>query len=229
MKEEVIKIEDIVYALRKRWKLIIIITLACTILSAILSFFVIKPKYEAKTKVFIGKEEAGNNKEYSNNDVVMYQKLMKTYAEILKTTDLIDKALGQADLDLKTSEILENLTVVPSADTQILEIKYTSTNKNQCIEVVEAITKEFITESKDLIPNGNIKIIQKAELPKNPVSPNKTLNILIAFLLGLMISIGLVFLLEYLDNTFKTSEELEKFLGIPVIGIIPDGIGEGDK
>ena len=57
---------------------------------------------------------------------------------------------------------------------------------------------------------------------KNPVSPNKKMNIAIAFLLGLMVSVGLVFLLEYLDNTYKNKDQLEKELGIPVLGAIPD-------
>ena len=64
--------------------------------------------------------------------------------------------------------------------------------------------------------------MKKLELPENPVSPNKKMNIAIAFLLGLMVSVGLVFLLEYLDNTYKNKDQLEKELGIPVLGAIPD-------
>lgn len=59
-------------------------------------------------------------------------------------------------------------------------------------------------------------------IPDKPIKPNKLLNILIAFVAGLMASLGLVFLLEYLDNTVKTSSDIEKLLGIPVLGIIPD-------
>ena len=59
------------------------------------------------------------------------------------------------------------------------------------------------------------------KVPENPVSPNKKLNIAIAFLLGLMVSVGLSFLLEFLDNTYKNKEQLEKDLEIPVIGAIP--------
>ena len=73
-----------------------------------------------------------------------------------------------------------------------------------------------------MIPNGNIQIIQKAEEPKNPVAPNKMMNIAIGFLLGLMISIGIAFLQEYLDNTFKKSDELEEVLDLPILGVIPD-------
>lgn len=225
MEENTISLQDIVYELKKRWKLIALITIIATLVSAILSFFVIKPQYEASTKLFIGKQETQDNNAYNNNDVMMYQKLMKTYAEIVKTSDLVTKAVDNAKLDYNQKEIdgiLENLTVTPSADTQILDIKYKGKDPKEVLEVTNAITDEFISESKKLIPNGNLQIIQAAQLPENPVSPNKKLNILIAFVLGLMVGVGVVLLLEYLDNTFKSRDELEKALDLPIIGTIPD-------
>lgn len=225
MEENTISLQEIAYALKKRWKLIALITIAATLVSAILSFFVIKPQYEAKTKLFIGKQETQENNAYNNSDVMMYQQLMKTYAELVKTSDLVTKAVKSAKLDYNQNEIkgiLNNLTATPSADTQILDLSFKGENPKEVLKITEAITNEFISESKELIPNGNVQIIQKAQLPEHPVSPNKKLNILIAFVLGLMVGVGVVLLLEYLDNTFKSREDLEKTLDLPIIGTIPD-------
>ncbi|MDK0650771.1 Wzz/FepE/Etk N-terminal domain-containing protein [Clostridium perfringens] len=225
MEENTISLQEIAYALKKRWKLIVLITIAATLVSAILSFFVIKPQYEAKAKLFIGKQETQENNAYNNSDVMMYQQLMKTYAELVKTSDLVTKAVKNADLDYNQNQIkgiLNNLTATPSADTQILDLNFKGGNPKEVLKVTEAITNEFISESKELIPNGNVQVIQKPQLPEHPVSPNKKLNILIAFVLGLMIGVGVVLLLEYLDNTFKSREELEKTLDLPIIGAIPD-------
>ena len=225
MEENTISLQEIAYALKKRWKLIILITIAATLVSAILSFFVIKPQYEAKAKLFIGKQETQENNAYNNSDVMMYQQLMKTYAELVKTSDLVTKAVKSANLDYNQDEIkgiLNNLTATPSADTQILDLSYKGRNPKEVLKVTEAITNEFISESKELIPNGNVQVIQKPQLPEHPVSPNKKLNILIAFVLGLMVGVGVVLLMEYLDNTFKSREELEKALELPIIGAIPD-------
>ncbi|WP_283715076.1 YveK family protein [Clostridium perfringens] len=225
MEENTISLQEIAYALKKRWKLIILITIAATLVSAILSFFVIKPQYEAKAKLFIGKQETQENNAYNNSDVMMYQQLMKTYAELVKTSDLVTKAVKNANLNYNQNEIkgiLNNLTANPSADTQILDLSFKGGNPKEVLKVTEAITNEFISESKELIPNGNVQVIQKPQLPEHPVSPNKKLNILIAFVLGLMVGIGVVLLMEYLDNTFKSREELEKALELPIIGAIPD-------
>lgn len=221
MNEEYINISEILYALKKRYKIIISITLAFTIIAALVSFFVIKPKYEVTTKVFIGKEQS-KTQDFNNNDITMYQKLLTTYAEIVQTEDLMNKALKDTDIDKSAKDIKAGLKVTPRSDTQILEISYTGPDKEEDVKVVKSVTDEFIKESKKLIPNGNIQVIQKASMPENPVSPNKKLNILIAFVLGLMVSVGLSLLLEFMDNTYKSKEDLEKTLGIPVLGVIPE-------
>ena len=220
MEEQVIRLDELFEALKKRWLMIVTITLIATIISAALSFFVIKPKYEATTKVFIGKDE-GDNQAYNQNDVLMYQKLMKTYSEAIKTKDLVSRSLQGTSLELKPQDVLANLTVSPVSDTQILQIKYKSNNPQEAKVVIQELTNEFIKTSKELVPNGNIKTIEEVQLPEKPVSPNKKMNIAIAFLLGLMVSVGLAFLLEFLDNTFKSKEQLERELDIPVIGVIP--------
>lgn len=220
MEEQVIRLDELFEALKKRWLMIVSITLIATIISAALSFFVIKPQYEASTKVFIGKDES-DTQGYNQNDVIMYQKLMKTYSETIKTRDLVSKALNKTSYDLDVENVLKSLTVVSVADTQILQIKYKSNNPEEAKDVIKEVSNEFIRTSKDLVPNGNIRVIEEVQLPEKPVSPNKKMNIAIAFLLGLMASVGLAFLLEFLDNTFKTKEQLERELEVPVIGLIP--------
>lgn len=219
LEEQGIGLDELVNSLKKRWLMIITIVLITTIISATLSFFVIKPKYEASIKVFIGKDES-EDKVYDQNDVVMYQKLMKTYSEVIKTKDLVSDALRNTSFNLETEDVLKNLSVVIVEDTQILQIKYESNNAEESEVVIQQVAYEFIKSSKELVPNGNIKIIDAAELPEKPVSPNKAINITIAFFLGLIGGMGLSFLLEFLDKTIKTKNQLEIEFDIPVIGLI---------
>lgn len=215
-----ISISEILDSLKKRWKLIVVITLCATLLSGVVSFFVLKPQYEATTKVFIGKEE-GTDQGYNQSDVIMYKQLMKTYLETVKTKDLIGRALEDVKTELEVKEVLAGLTVTNVTDTQILEIKFKGKNPEEARDIVAAVTGEFINTSKTLVANGNVRVIEEVVVPENPVSPNKKMNIAIAFLLGLMASVGLCFLLEFMDNSFKNKEQVEQELGIPVIGLIP--------
>ncbi|WP_040194958.1 YveK family protein [Clostridium culturomicium] len=221
MEEQVISISEILDSLKKRWKLIVVITLCATLLSGVVSFFVLKPQYEATTKVFIGKEE-GAEQGYNQSDVIMYKQLMKTYLETVKTKDLIGRALEDVKTELEVKEVLAGLTVTNVTDTQILEIKFKGKNPEEARDIVAAVTGEFINTSKTLVANGNVRVIEEVVVPENPVSPNKKMNIAIAFILGLMVSVGICFLLEFMDNTFKSKEQLEREIDIPVLGTIPN-------
>ena len=220
MEEQVISISEIIDAVKKRWKIIVLTTVLATVVSGIFSFFVISPTYEASTKIFIGKEGA-ESEGYNSSDVSMYQNLIKTYSELIKTKDLVNKAINNSQYDLSVNNVLNGITVNTLTGTQILQISYQSKSPSVAKNILESITNEFITKAEELVPNGNVKILESVELPKNPVAPNKTMNIAIAFILGMMVGFGIVFLLEYLDNTYKNKEQLEKDLDIPVLGVIP--------
>ena len=220
-----ISFSEIIFALKKRWKIIFATTISFTVLVALITFFLIDPVYEVHTKVFIGKDAEVN---YDNNDVQMYQKLLLTYAQILKTEDLIGTALDNVDSDMTMEEVMENITVEPITDTQILQIRLKGKNKDDLAVVLDSITEEFIKESKEIVPNGNVKIIRHVKKAGNPISPNKKMNIALGFLIGLVSGMAIVFLIEYMNNTYKNKEEVERNLKQPVLGVIPKHIRKRD-
>lgn len=222
MEEMEISIQEIFMILKSRWKIIFGVTFIITLIVTLVSFFAITPVYEVSAKVFIGKEQAVDPN-YNNNDVQMYQKLLKTYSELMQTNDLIENAISRNNLDITPLEVSKNLTITPGADTQILSISFKNTDKMLSKDVLVAIINEFVYETKEIIPNGRVKVVESPELPENPVSPNKKMNIGIAFLLGLMAGSGIALLKEYLNDTLKSREQAEKLMELPVIGMIPCG------
>ncbi|HCW53836.1 MAG TPA: capsular biosynthesis protein [Clostridium sp.] len=220
LEERVIEIGDVFKILKKRLVLIISFTVIATALASFISFYAITPQYVSSTKLFIGKEVAENQK-YSANDIQVYQKLLNTYSEILTTNDLIDKAVKNNDIELSPGAVISGLTVAPKADTQIINISFRCSDPELSRNTLNALTSEFVNESQKLIPDGNVKVIQKANLPMSPASPNKTKNIAIGFLAGLMLGILVAFFIEYINNTVLSAEELEEILDVPVIGKIP--------
>lgn len=223
MEEELsLDLRDMFYALRKRIKLILIVTVACTLVSAIVSFFVVKPTYEAKTSIVIGKTEngQGDKPKYDYNDVMMFQKLVKTYGEIGKSKAVAEKAAAKVK-DVPAEKIQQMITVTPQADTQIIQFKVENNNPQKAYLIVNAVSDAFVQESKRIYPSGNIQIMDAAEVPQKPIKPKKALNVAIAFFMGLMASVGFSFVLEYMDRTIKTEEDVARYLDLPVIGIIP--------
>ncbi|SDL28282.1 Capsular polysaccharide biosynthesis protein [Clostridium cochlearium] len=223
MEEEItLDLKDFFYIIKKRSKLIIGITLMCTIVAGLLSFFVIKPTYEVSTDIIIGKLESEDGKLQSNNDVMMYQNLIKTYAVIAESQRVSEKASNKLNGKYTIAQLKDMMTVTPKQGTQILVIKNQGKDPQQTAKVAKAIVQSFVEEAKDVYPTGgNISVIDEPKVPKKPVKPKKALNMAIAFIIGLMGSIGLTFLIEYMDNTIKTENDVEKYLDLPVVGIIP--------
>ena len=220
MEEEIINLSDILDAIKRRWALIVGISFGAAIVAAIVSLFLLTPTYETSTKLFIGKEE-GSSEGYNSSDISMYQNLLGTYSQAIQTNDLIEKAINNTGYDYEAKDVKANLTVTTVTGTQIIQVSYVDNSPISAQKILNEITNEFINLSEELVPNGNVKVIETAKIPENPAGPNTKMNIAIAFILGVVISIGIVFLMEYLDNTFKTKDQLEKELDIPVLGTIP--------
>lgn len=216
-----INLRDLAYALKKRAKLILAVTIGATLISGVLTFSVIKPTYEAKTTIVIGKADGTNDKsQYNYNDIMMFQKLVKTYSEIGKSRVVAENASAKLG-DVSPEQIQKVLKVTPQADTQIVEFKVESNNPEKAYLMMNAVSNSFIQESKRIYPSGNIQIMDGAKIPQKPIKPNKVLNIFAAFAIGLMASIGLSFVFEYMDSTIKGEDDISRYLGLPVVGIVP--------
>ncbi len=213
-------LQDFFYIIKKRLKLIVLITLACAVITGLVSVFLIKPTYEASSSIIVGKPT--NNIKTDNNDVMMYQNLVKTYAQIAQSDSVAKATLNKLNENITLDQFQKMVSVTPQEGTQILTIKADSKYPNEAAKVVDTMASSFISESKKVFPTGgDIQIMDRAQIPNKPVKPKKTLNVAIAFFLGLIVSVGISFLLEYQDNTIKTEDDIDRYLELPVIGIIP--------
>lgn len=216
-----LNLRDLLNLLKKRSKFILAVTVGATVISGVLTFSLIKPTYEAKTTIVIGKAAETNDKsQYNYNDIMMFQKLVKTYSEIGKSRVVAENASMNLG-DVSPEQIQKVLKVTPQVDTQIVELKVLSNNPEKAYLMMNAVSNSFIQESKRIYPSGNIQVMDGAKIPERPVKPNKALNLVAAFVIGLMASIGLSFALEYMDSTIKSEDDINKYLELPVVGIVP--------
>ena len=213
--------------IRARWKTVIFVTSFVTLVTIILTLFVLQPVYQCNVKMFIGKsiDEDGN---YSNNDIVMYQSLMKTYVEIINTEDLIERSLSKIDSKVEPAEVLSNLSVEAINDTQILQVTLEGKDKKEIYKILASITEEFVDTAKTVVPNGNVQVIRNAKEPQKQISPNIKINIVIGILSGVLLGGIIVFIKEFKGGSIETKEEVEEKIGIPVLGTIPKNYKDTD-
>ncbi|NFN94100.1 MULTISPECIES: Wzz/FepE/Etk N-terminal domain-containing protein [unclassified Clostridium] len=229
--QDEISIGEILRVLMKKWKLIVVCTICTTLLAGIASFFInsnknkdFGTKYVLYSKIRIEKQPS-ENLYYNNSDIQAYENLLSTYAQVISADDFAIRVIENNDLNITCEEIYKTLNVKQIENSQILEIKFANEDKSLAKNVLVGISNEFIDYCKEDIPNSKVEIIETAreanaeEIINNKISKK---YIVIGLVLGLVGSIGLVFFLESINNTFKRKEQVEQMLGIPVIGIIPN-------
>lgn len=220
--EETIDLKEYFQIIRKRAWLIAIIIAVAMIISGIISFFVLKPVYESSTTLIVNAEQSkATNNMITGDQLNVTQKLTLTYGEIIKSRSVLNKVLEKLDLNMTYDEIANIVKVEPVKDTQIISITVSNTNPKLAQEIANTIPSAFTKEAKRITNANSVEVIDKARTPEKPVKPNKIMNIAIAGVLGIMIGLFIAFMLEYMDRKMKTPQDIEKYLNLPTLGVIP--------
>ena len=200
------------------------------LISSIYNIFFTNKEYEANVKIFIGKQKFKNITEtYNNEEINLYQRLITTYSEVIKSKKLINESIKGSKMNYLQDKykninydlLMENLTVNPIANTQIIEIKYKSLNPQQSYDLLYSITENLISYSKELYPNVNITVLEQVHVNLNQLMNKKLTIIGLGLILGLIVGIGGIIGVMYLNNTYKNQKSLEEEIGLTVIGVIP--------
>jgi len=206
----------------KRWWVVLIVPLVASCLSACISLFLLKPVYEANISLYVINKNIGKNSVIAYDELIVGQYLAKEYGELIKSRTVTGKVIDELELTGINHKILaEKINVNSKNDTRIIEIKVHDTDPERAKDIAGKIGEVFINEVINLMNVENVSIIEKAFTQETPIRPNLPINIITAFLSGLLTAIGIIFLIEYLDNTINTTEDIEKHLKLNVLGIIP--------
>ena len=223
-------ISEVLGGIKDKWKDIVLIVLSFLLISSIYNIFFINKEYEANVKIFIGKQKFKNTTEtYNNEEINLYQRLITTYSEVIKSKKLINESIKGSKMNYLQDKykninydlLMENLTVNPIANTQIIEIKYKSLNPQQSYDLLYSITEYLISYSKELYPNVNITVLEQVHVNLNQLMNKKLTIIGLGLILGLIVGIGGIIGVMYLNNTYKNQKSLEEEIGLTVIGVIP--------
>ena len=201
-------------------KLIIIILTVLALGGGIFySMKIQKPMYKSYTTILLTKEES--NTTITSNDISLNRNLVDTYREIIKSRNVLGKVITNLNLDCTIDELMRKVTVENINDTEIIKISVVDHQEWNSMKIADEIAKVFNTEVVKLYNIQNIGIIDTAELPTKPYNINHVKTAALTSAVGLVVGLGIVFVLFYFDTTIKSSDEVERKLGLPVIGTIP--------
>ena len=226
-----------VRVLRQRLWIIIVCPIVAALVAGIVSFL-LPPVYEAQVSLLVRPSQPLASTDPTIAALTSDQ-ISRTYASLMTQHPLLQSVSSELGLSIRPEDLAKEITVTPQPNTTILDVAVKDTNPALARDLANHLTAALIAEVKGFqqqetsLPNSrtgdNLLVVSPAVLPDRPVSPNKTLNVAIAFAAGLLLAIGLVFLLDYLDQSIKTEEELTERLGLISMGhllFVPAGKGK---
>lgn len=219
--EETISLQEIFQTLRKRFFLIFTITFLAAALSGVLSYYYITPIYETSTQLLINQESS--EQIYGVSDIETNLQLINTYNEIIKSPVILDLVKEELALEKITmTELINKISTSSKGESQVVTITVQDPDQFIARDIANSTATIFKREITELMNINNVSILAKATASDDqiPVKPQSLLNVAIATVLGLMLGIGLAFLLEYIDNTIKSEQDIDKLLSLTVIGSI---------
>jgi len=170
---------------------------------------------ETKNKISEKVAEIVGSKVSARNPI--YQNLLAEIVALETNTISLDTKMGALSDTIKEYE--KRLEKLPEKELQLARLeRAVKVSENIYLLLLEKYQEARINEVMEL---GNMRIIDNALAPDAPIKPNKKLNLAIGGILGLMLGVMLVFFMEYMDNTIKTTDDIERYLGLPVLGLIP--------
>ncbi|MFS0725654.1 YveK family protein [Paenibacillus sp. 1P07SE] len=217
-------LRDYFRILRKRIWLIVAIVLLSTLAAAIYSMFFKEAVYQASTKIIVnragGEAVAG---QLDLNEINTNIRMIDTYKEIIRTPAIMDQVVARhPEFGLTSEQLIERIQVNSVNNTQVMTLSIQDTSYRRAAEIVNAVSLIFQQEIPQLFNVENVSILNEAKLDitPSPVAPNIPLNIAIGFIVSLMVGAGIAFLLEYMDDTLKTEEDIQQALGLPTLAMI---------
>lgn len=220
-----IDVKALFYVLLKRWFEIVL----CGVLLAGISFFVtkyvIQPEYKSTTAVYIMNKQ--NEASITYTDLQIGTQISKDYVAIVKSRAVIEQVIEELQMDTSYEGFLEKLQVDVPEDTRMLKLTITDRDPKRAMEIankVRVVAAKKILEVMDL---ENINLVEEANLPLEPSSPNVKKNTLLGGLFGILLMSGIVIGMYLLNDNIKNSDDVERYLGLSTLGSIP--IAEGEQ
>lgn len=219
--EETISLQELFATLKKHIWLILMSMVAAITIAAVISFLLLTPIYQASTQILVNQEKT-DQAAFTSQDIQTNVQLINTYNVIMKSPAILSIVKENLELTESVGQINEKLAISSEQNSQVITLTVQDEDPFRAEQIANMTAEVFQQEIVNLMSVDNVNILAPANVGENPspVKPNPMLNMAIAAVIGLMLGVGIAFLLEYLDTTVKTTQDVENLTGYPVIGMI---------
>lgn len=215
-----IDLKELFSVLMSEFRFIVMAAVVMMLVAFLFSKYAITPQYESTTKIYV-MNKPDSDSAVTYGDLQMGTQLTKDYMTLVTSRSMTEQVIAGLNLDLEYENLVNMISVNNPTDTRILEITVRYKDPFVAKRIADALREasgEHITQVMDI---KQVNLVEEANIPIQPSDPNIKVNSLLGGALGVIIASFILLLRFFMDDTIKTPEDIEKYLGISVLSTIP--------
>lgn len=180
-----------------------------------------QPVYRATTTLLVS--PAGGSSSLNYSSLLTSERVARTYAKLLTKRPLLEEVISSLQLNLTPNQLAGKITVVQPSDTQLIELHVKDSDPQLAITIANSVATSFLRQNDRRRSDRAVyvEIVEPAAMPAYKLRPRVVFNTFVAAFAGLTLTVGFIFLLDYLDDTLTRPESVEQALRIPTLATIP--------
>ncbi|MBE5960655.1 MAG: polysaccharide export protein [Lachnospiraceae bacterium] len=215
-----IDLRELFSVLKSKLWLMILIGLVVAAGAGVATKTLITPMYESTSKLYVVSKSADLTS-LTLSDLQLGTQLTKDYMVLIKSRKVTEKVIENLGLNMSHEQLLGCMSISNPTDTRILEITVTYSDAYIAKQIVDEIASVASQQISEIMDMAEPNVVEDGVVSLNPVSPSLTKNVMIGGLLGVFLVAGIVCVMYLLDDTVKSTEDVQKYLAVTTIGVIP--------
>lgn len=203
-----IDLGEVFHLLLSKLGIIILSGIVFCLVAVMGTMLLITPKYESTTKIVVLSKQDSST-------------LTKDYAELIKSRTVTEGVIAQLGLDMTHEQLLSKLSVDTPTDTRVVSITITDTDPYTAAEIANAVRDIASKHIQQVMDIKAVNVVETANIPDSPSSPSAAKNGMLGGMFGILLAAAIVIIVYLTNDTVKTPEDVEKYLGLSVLGTIP--------
>ncbi|MBM7604662.1 capsular polysaccharide biosynthesis protein [Metabacillus crassostreae] len=199
-----INLAEVFIVIRRYVWVIILITIMSTTAGAYYSNATYSPLYKSTARIIIGADSS----------------LIATLKVIIQDSTVLEKVVQKLDLPYSPEVLSGKIEVSSIADSQVVTISVLDSDPKQAAILANEVAETYKQEIPKILDFNDVKLLSEAKEIPIPVNQDKNRMLIISLIGGIVIGIGLAFLLDSLNNSVRKEYEVEEMLGLPVLGTV---------
>lgn len=219
---------EVFYLLKRKLLIIIASTLICAVGAGLICEYVIVPKYQSTTKLYILNTTSSSLASLSLSDLQVGASLTNDYMELIQSRPAVEEVINTLHLDMIYEQMLGKMTIENKANTRILSITIEDEDPYRAKQIADAFADVAIKRLSEVMSIQEPHLVEEGHVSEFSINQNLLKYLAIGALIGMLLSIGVILMRYLLDDSIHSAEDIEKYLGLNTLAMIPLGEAEYD-